>query len=140
MEQQNYWLLICNPKYYDFKGAFRDLDTIFWKQTPRMKRMQPGDIGFVYITRPFMRVMYMVEIINVGLELTKERKDKDADYTIGTRSTSDIERCVEIKLISACDDVELGIDFMRENGFTGTMQAPRFITNPELIVYLKKFF
>lgn len=142
MESQKHWILVCNPRYYDFKGAFGNLDTIYWKQTRSMNRMQPGDIGFVYITRPYMRIMYMVEILNVGINLTEEQDNKDAAYNLEERdsSRSDCEKCIELKVTKACDALGLSLNALRENGFTGSLQTPQTIKNDELRKYIQSFF
>lgn len=62
MEQ---WIIPCNVKYYDVKGAFEKLKCLDWKQSNKSIAM--GDEVFIYIGTPVRAIKYKCKVNKVNL-------------------------------------------------------------------------
>lgn len=140
-EPQNYWILVCNPKYYNIREAFANLKTLFWTKVRNMKSIQVGDIVFVYVTKPEMKIMYMAEVLDAHVDYKDRRADEEEEYDREERAheTTPTE-LVEIRFIQSCDNNGLSLAALREKGFTGSLQTPQTIKNDELRKYIQSFF
>lgn len=50
------WIIPCNLKYYDVKGAFSKFKAIDWKQSA--KNICVGDIVYIYVGKPISAIKY----------------------------------------------------------------------------------
>lgn len=68
------WVIICNPDYYDLKGAFQKYSTIDWKQS---NKICEGDLVYIYVGAS------RSEKIHVRLKNRKTRRIKRPDGSLG---------------------------------------------------------
>ena len=58
------WIIPANPKYYDIKGAFAQVDEINWKQGAGIKK---GDTVYMYVAVPVSAVLYKCEVTETDI-------------------------------------------------------------------------
>ena len=58
------WLVPANPRYYDVEAAFRESDTILWKQSSHIR---PGDTVYLYVAAPISAVRYKCRAVEVDI-------------------------------------------------------------------------
>ena len=54
------WIIPANTKYYDMENAFKDVDTIIWKQSTNINC---GDIVYMYVSEPISAILYKCEVV-----------------------------------------------------------------------------
>lgn len=64
MRNNTTWVIPCNDKYYDHKGAFETLDYIDWRQTTNV---EVGDEVYIYVGRPYGAILYRCDVIKADL-------------------------------------------------------------------------
>ena len=122
------WVIPCNEKYYDHRGAFANLNTIDWRQSTKV---EVGDYVYIYVGRPTSSLMYKCEAIAVDIE---NPSNDDAIYNKG--GLNNAGRYMRLKLIESYPEGKYKREDLLENGLK-TVQGPTKAT-PELIAWLEK--
>ncbi len=117
-----YWIIPCNVKAYDVKGAFEKLDVLDWKQSNNLKSAMIGDIVLIYLSKPYSYIKYICEITDVN----KPRVTiDDSDFIIKGDNYENYGNHMELRLISEIDDTMLTSSILKLNGMKGNIQGPR---------------
>ncbi|MDO4622045.1 MAG: MmcQ/YjbR family DNA-binding protein [Eubacteriales bacterium] len=77
------WLIPANPKYYDIVAAFDAEEEIIWKQGSR--KMEVGDIAYMYVAVPYSAILYRCEITEVNLPWNGESEEIQIDRIMRIR-------------------------------------------------------
>lgn len=114
------WIIPCNMKYYDIKGAFQALKRLDWKQsTPSI---QVGDEVFIYVGNPVKAIKYRCKVNKVNLP--SEEIDDSAFVLIGD-PFENYGNYMELELLEEFDDNTYSLMVLKENGLKGNIQGPR---------------
>lgn len=73
------WVISANPEIYDSINAFRDLNTIDWKQAEHIS-FKTGDFVYVYVSRSVGALKFKCVIREIDIPL--ERTIKDEKYVL----------------------------------------------------------
>lgn len=114
------WIIPCNLKYYDVKGAFSKFKAIDWKQSA--KNICVGDIVYIYVGKPISAIKYKCRVNKTNL--SKVEID-DSEFVINGENYENYGNHMELELIREYADMELTRDMLVENGLKGNIQGPR---------------
>ena len=117
------WIIPCNPKNYDVVGAFQKLDQIDWKQS--MKNIEKGDTVYIYVSRPYQRLMYQCSVVKTNLSKIEIDdfefvKDGTPYLNYGTH--------MRLKRQRIMNGAGLDIKSLRNYGLRGNIQGPMRIS------------
>ena len=107
------WLVPANPRYYDVEAAFRETNTILWKQSSAVR---PGDTVYLYVASPVSAIRYKCEAV-----------ETDIPYRYSDDNVR-IKRAMKIKLLHTFKDGELTFAALRSFGVTA-VRGPRSVPN-----------
>ena len=114
------WIIPCNLKYYDVKGAFSKFKAIDWKKSA--KNICVGDIVYIYVGKPISAIKYKCRVNKTNL--SKVEID-DSEFVINGENYENYGNHMELELIREYAGTELTRDMLVENGLKGTIQGPR---------------
>ena len=114
------WIIPCNLKYYDVKGAFSKFKAIDWKQSA--KKICVGDIVYIYVGKPISAIKYKCRVNKANL--SKVEID-DSEFVINGENYENYGNHMELELIREYAGTELTRDMLVENGLKGNIQGPR---------------
>lgn len=114
------WIIPCNLKYYDVKGAFSKFKAIDWKQSA--KNICVGDIVYIYVSKPISAIKYKCRVNKANL--SKVEID-DSEFVINGENYENYGNHMELELIREYAGTELTRDMLVENGLKGNIQGPR---------------
>ncbi|MGL4361834.1 MAG: HNH endonuclease [Cellulosilyticaceae bacterium] len=127
-QQQQSWVIICNPKKYDVIRAFHELDTIEWKQSTNIL---VGDIVYIYISNHYKEIKYKCQVSKVNLT---ETTIDDSKFIIEGSSYVNHGRYMELQLVTIYKDGILPYERLKEHGLKA-VQGPSKV-NARLDRYL----
>lgn len=118
------WIIPCNPKLYDVFAAFRELETIDWRQTA--KNIEVGDTVYVYIGRPIQSITHKCIVIDVNISYA-DSDDSDDRFNLpeGFVSLQPYERYMRLHLVKEYPPHALDYSLLVENGLVGSIQGQR---------------
>lgn len=125
---EDFWLIPCNPKFYDIVGAFNRFDTIDWSQT---NNTSVGDVVYIYVGGDYKAIMYKCEVI--ATELNVSRSD-DLEFYKGLHKKSD-SRYMCLRLIEKYDKEKFPLIDLRVHGLTNVQGRSK--VTPQLLNYLE---
>lgn len=114
------WIIPCNLKYYDVKGAFSKFKAIDWKQSA--KNICIGDIVYIYVGKPISAIKYKCRVNKTNLS---QIEIDDSEFIINGENYENYGNHMELELIREYADTELTLDMLVENGLKGNIQGPR---------------
>ena len=117
MEQ---WIIPCNVKYYDVKGAFKKLKCIDWKQSN--KSIEIGDEVFIYIGTPISAIKYKCKVNKVNLNSIEI---DDLEFVLNGEPYETYGNHMELELIEEFSDKKYSLGVLRAKGLKGNIQGPR---------------
>lgn len=110
------WVIPCNTKYYDHKGAFEKLTEVDWRQSANM---EVGDIVYIYVGRPISSLLYKCEIIKTNMDDTD---GSDNEFILG-ESLKKAKRYMRVRLLEKYPEGKFDRVSLLENGLK-TIQGP----------------
>lgn len=125
------WIVPCNPKYYNVKGAFEKMKNLDWKQSN--KNIHQDDIVYIYVGKPVQAIVYKCKVNKVNLS---NIKINDSEFIIDGTNYETYEKHMELELIKIYDKNVLSLEKMKEKNVKGSIQCPRKV-NPELSDYIR---
>lgn len=113
------WIIAANIKKYDVLSAFNDNTYVDWRQNASI---QVGDIVYIYVSRPYKRVMFKTVVIAVNLTLNETTQDKKYWVDQLTYDNSKVSKYMRLKLVQKIDNELLTLDKIIEYGMKGAPQ------------------
>lgn len=120
------WIIPCNEKYYDHRGAFANLDFIDWRQSTNV---EVGDEDYIYVGQSVGAILYKCDVIDVNLEAGS---DNYREYNIEGQLSA-AGRYMRLKLVTTFPDDKFPRTYLLENGLR-TVQGPMKATEQLLEV------
>lgn len=102
--EQQIWIIPCNPAYYDIETVLENEKKILWKQ---IGKININDIILIYMTNPIYQVKYICQVTKVNLSYNFE----DANLKMN--------KVFEMKLLSKINHNKIDLKFLKENGLSG---------------------
>lgn len=126
------WIVPCNCERYDIIKAFSKHHELDWHTAPQIKNIKKGDIVYIYVGKPYSRLMYRCEVIKTGLP---NREIDDSEFV---KVSEDIWKgeSFRIRLLDKLDGLDLSLDDLNDHGIAGNIQGARRIEK-ETLSYVK---
>ena len=115
-----HWIISANPSFFNHEDAFRNRGFIDWKQT---RHFAEGDIVYVYVTRPFSKIIYKTLVIRADMH-EEEICNQDEYWIKKSLGNSSNNKYVRLKLIKHYLDDSLSFDLLRAHGLKYAPQSP----------------
>jgi 5-methylcytosine-specific restriction protein A len=74
MNKKTYWIVSSNNKYFRLDDLLKDRNVVSWRQR---ENFAVGDMVLIYTTQPIAQITYLMEVIDVNLDISKYIDDKD---------------------------------------------------------------
>ena len=129
MNSKDEWVIICNPRFYDVMGAFKEFSCIDWKQSTNIKQ---GDVVYIYIGLPYKEIRY--KCIAREVELKKTTID-DTEFILDGSNYENYERYMKLELVSEYNEGQYPYSELKTNGLK-SVQGPSRVSE-ELAEYIK---
>lgn len=114
------WIIPCNVKYYDVKGAFQKLKRLDWKQSN--KSIEIGDEIFIYVGVPIKAIKYKCKVNKINLEHTEI---DDTEFVLNGEPYETYGNYMELELTAEFDDAKYSLDVLKDKGLKGNIQGTR---------------
>lgn len=102
--EQQIWIIPCNPAFYDISTVLENEKKILWKQ---IGKININDIILIYMTNPIYQVKYICQVTKMNLSYNFE----DANLKM--------KKVFEMKLLSKINHNQIDLNFLKENGLSG---------------------
>lgn len=135
------WIKSCNVKeIYNVFDAFEELEAIDW--TKRNNNIKKGDVLFIYVGKPYMKIMYKCLVMEDHISASEAIDDSKFIKSKGKANIDESTIYVRLKKISYVDDERLSFEELkRKNLVLGNMQGARKSEyNPKLFDYINSIF
>lgn len=123
-----YWVIPCNPNYYNVDAAFFKMKKLDWRQ--RISA-EVGDIVYIYVGKPYSEIRYKCLVRKVWL---KNREISDDEY-YETDDLKPVTSYMELELIEKYVTDSLPLHKLKMNGVK-TVQGP-FKVLDETLYYIE---
>lgn len=127
------WIIPCNVDKYDVISAFNEFEEVEWHYTPQTQKICVGDKVYIYVGKPYSRIMYKCSVVKTNIT---SREIDDKKFIKGEFSFAN-ERCFRIKLIRKIGDLRLSLTALNNNGINGNIQGARRLEN-KTVAYIEK--
>ena len=116
----NVWMISANAKFFDHRACFKEQGCIYWKQN---KNMHPGDIGYIYYSKPYQRIVFKFEVLETELPYGPEMEiDKKYHKTAtGFEESKAHNRYYKMRMIGESVSGKLSLPNLQQHGLK---QAP----------------
>lgn len=115
-----YWIFPGSDQKFRLDDFIRDYGFVEWNPKAVKNKIKEGDIAYIYITAPEMRICYKMVVEKVGIPFEEWFDDRSYSRvsSIEWPCSSDV-KMVRLKFIKKLDSPMLGISFLIENGLSG---------------------
>lgn len=136
------WMISANPKFFDHKACFDEMGIIYWTQH---NNLQPGDIGYIYYSKPYQRIVFKYKVLECELPFSEDVVPQKKFYknVKDFIATQEHNRLYKIKKIDESHNGVLTLDNMKQHGLK---QAPLGALNlsdqsfEELLAFIESNF
>lgn len=132
MPKKDNWIIPCDYKQYDIIQAFAKHKELDWHVTQQTKNIKSGDKVYIYVGKPFSRIMYECEVVKTGLS---SREIDDLEFIRIQKDDWDGES-FRIRLIRKLDGL-LSLEELNDNGLSGNVMGARKLSE-ETETYIEK--
>lgn len=130
----SYWLISSNDKIFRLEDYLNDEEYVDWHDS---FLPQVGDIVFIYRTKPFQRICYMMEV--VAINIPYEDSMEDSKYWGVERPVVEHGNYNRLKLVKKSNTDLLHLSSLKKYGMKTAPQGPRKI-HGDLLEYILDFF
>lgn len=111
------WVIPCNEKLYNHRGAFENLSYIDWRQSTNVKK---GDVVYIYVGASTSSILYKCYVKEADMD---EADDNDIRYNLTDKPAETIGRFMRLVLICRYPKGLFHKDVILKNGLN-TVQGP----------------
>ena len=134
------WIVRAKPSQFRIHDFIRDFGFVEYRHT--IKKMQEGDVVYLYITAPYKRVEYKMVVERANIPLSEAFDDSSYSLLNPPRGNDDSDYFIRFKKIARVKSDyfdDLCYKKLLEHGFTYTMQSDRPV-NEETETYIESIF
>lgn len=124
------WIIPCNPLKYNIIEAFSELNKVNWKQSTKINK---GDIVYIYVGNPFKEIKYKCIVTKANLD--SEDKIDDSKFILDGSNYENYGRYMELKLLEEYKDDIYSLIKLKKHGLK-SVQGPSRVKQ-ELSNYIK---
>ena len=118
------WVIPCNPKFYDAFGAFRNLETVDWRQVATS--IEAGDTIYVYIGHPIQAITHKCLVLDANIPY-EEIDHSDDHFTLADEDRDPNWRYMRLKLEKEYAPNVLSYSRLIEFGLRGSIQSQQHV-------------
>ena len=137
-DQKTYWLVSSNDSIFKLADCLLENKRVDWQASFSPK---VGDIVFIYRTKPFQRINYMMKVIETNIPYRNTINDikywGEKHSPKGTTAPDELYHRLE--LLEKTPFKDLCLKKLQENGMSGVPQGPRKLSG-ELLDYILSAF
>ena len=116
-----YWMISANGKKYDHASAFEKWGFIDWRQNKH--KFEVGDIVYIYLTKPYQKIMYRCEIIKTHISYDDIVDDEEFWADKNDYISSLKGEFIRLKLCGQTDNDKLSLYNLQKNGLKAPPQS-----------------
>ena len=131
------WIVRANPLQFRIHDFIRDYGFVEYRQS--IKKMQEGDVVYLYITKTDKRVEYKMVVERANIPLSEAFDDSSYSLVNPPRVNYDSDYFIRFKKIARIKNNDLCYKKLLEHGFNYTMQSDRPV-NEETEAYIESIF
>lgn len=102
--EQQVWIIPCNPAFYDIETVLENEKKILWKQ---IGKINIDDLILIYMTNPIYQVKYICQVTKINLPYHFEDDNLK------------MNKVFEMKLLLKINHNKIDLNFLKENGLSG---------------------
>lgn len=141
-KEANVWLISANAKFFDHRACFNEQGCIYWKQN---KNMKPGDIGYIYYSKPYQRIVFKFEVLASDLPYSQEMDAEKKYYKTATgyEESKRHNRYYKMKMIGESDSGKLNLFNLQQYGLKQAPLGAMKLSNEdfkELLKFIEEIF
>ncbi|MBR5092637.1 MAG: GIY-YIG nuclease family protein [Bacteroidales bacterium] len=124
VSQKMVWLLPSNIKYFDLRKCYKQEGRVFWQIKNNFKKVQDGDIGYIYSSHPDKAIIYSFEVIKANMPYISEVASENKYFTAGNNKDWGNKggRFALLKLTELSNKKNLTLSLLKKNGLNGAPQ------------------
>lgn len=128
--------ITCRPDAYDVDGAFKALDSIWWRQS--VARIRKDDIVYIYVAKPIQSYIYKCLVLQSNVPEEYADLAKDAQFILDIAALPEKRNYMELKLIEKGD---LPVSLIKEEmDFNSFALRKQFLLSNEMAALFAKYF
>lgn len=128
------WIISANMKTYDVLSAFNDNTYVDWRQNTNI---EIGDIVYIYVSRPYKRVMFKTVVQEVELAFEETIEDKKYWTNQTEYDDSKAAKYMRLKLVQKIDNELLSLERLLQVGLKAAPQRASRL-KPETLKYIEE--
>ena len=130
-----YWIIPGNVNIFRVIDYFKDFDVVDWKQSHYS--FEIGDIVFLYVSAPYSKIMYMLEVVKRDIPYNESKDDK-IYWTHKHEIEQNIKnfKYVRLKLLKQTNNSNLSLSSLCEFGLSTAPQGASHKLSKALIDYI----
>jgi len=140
------WIITANPSGkhgYKVLEAFEDLQYVDWHMSRPQKNIREGDIVYIYVGKPYSKIMLMTKCVKDNISKSEESLDDLKYYNdFDSFEHKDGSIFFRLKELARTDDERLNIATLNKKGYVkGNIQGSfKSDNNTELFKYIEQCF
>ena len=126
MGKENKWGISCNPEIFDAISAFKELETVDWKQSGQI-HFEIGDIVYIYISKKNQGIRIKTKIEK--LNLTKDEIINDTKFVLDAEKLGTSSNYMRLKLVENLTGTAFDIEKLKLFDFVSPQGPMRIKEN-----------
>lgn len=140
------WIItaaVTGSSGYDIFSAAEELESIWWIRSGPSKNIHIGDIVYMYVGKPYSKIMYKFLCVGENDNLSLEERAKNDKYWKNAQLHPNVKKAYfQLKKLNYVDDEKLHLHNLNELGLVnGNIQGSfKSDNNPKLFEYIEAQF
>jgi len=137
------WIItakITGKDGYDVLSAFNEMPFIDWHKSKVLNNIRKGDIVYIYVGRPYSRIM--LKMLCIMTDVPVQKQMDDSTYYNNQYLRNYIGPAFRLEKMKKLDDDKLSVSYMRNHGYIkkGIQGSYKSENYPALFKYINDCF
>lgn len=127
------WLIPFKPKEFDIKACCEKLGEVYKGEANNYKQMKAGDVGYIYVSSPVMKIMYSFEVMECHQPYSKA-VEQQAAFRKGKPEPLEVRKgkdYCKLKITGSIDSDLLKLNLLEQHGLNGAPMTAQRISQPQ---------
>ena len=130
------WIFINSIDRFRMADWLEENDFVEFLQKNRVK---VGELVYLYSTKPVYRIEYKMIVEKINIPLDESVDDSDYSKLVPPPIRTQQDKFIRLGLLEKVDEPMLGLQELRKQGYTGSMQS-NFKIKGHLLEYIDSYF
>ena len=129
----NNWIIPFKPKEFDIKACCEKLGEVYKGEANNYKQMKAGDVGYIYVSSPVMKIMYSFEVMECHQPYSKA-VEQQAAFRKGKPEPLEVRKgrdYCKLKITGSIDSELLKLKLLEQHGLNGAPMTAQRISQPQ---------